>query len=74
MWFMFLACALSDTGPAPTGSPAADALVDVQRVEEQAIEVADLANQGPLVGGANAAYPFAASPPSIETERLLIKV
>jgi hypothetical protein len=45
MWLLFIACALSEPGPAPAGSPAAEALVDVQRVEEQALEVADLANQ-----------------------------
>jgi hypothetical protein len=45
MWFLLLACAISEPGPAAEGSPAANALVDVASVGEQAAEVAELADQ-----------------------------
>ena len=45
MWLLFLSCAISEPGPAPEGTPAADALVEVRSVEQQAQDVADLADQ-----------------------------
>ena len=45
MWLLFLSCAISEPGPAPEGTHAADALHDVQSVEEQAQEVTELADQ-----------------------------
>jgi len=45
MWFFLLACTLSEPGPAPTGTPAADALPEVETVAEQAAEIATLANE-----------------------------
>jgi len=44
MWFLLLSCAISEPGPAPDGSPAADALADVRDVDALALEVADLAD------------------------------
>jgi hypothetical protein len=45
MWFLLLACAISEPGPATEGSPAAEALVDVSSVGDQAAEVAELADE-----------------------------
>ena len=45
MWFLLLACAISEPGPAPEGSPSSNALVDVASVGEQAAEIEELANE-----------------------------
>jgi hypothetical protein len=45
MWLLFLSCAISEPGPAPAGTPAADALVEVRSVEQQAQDVAELADR-----------------------------
>ena len=45
MWLLLLACSTAEPGPAPAGTPAANAIADVRIASEQATDIATLAEQ-----------------------------